>query len=84
MSAMGLLLALVQEKLPEVAWAGEAHRRKCNYYVSTYISTELRRNINGEIVLSLELVCMKSPRRNCVLNLANGNGEIIVFAFELV
>ena len=44
MSAMGLLLALVQEKLPEVAWAGEAHRRKCNYYVSTYISTELCRN----------------------------------------
>ena len=36
MSAMGLLLALVQEKLPEVAQAGEAHRRKCNYYLPTY------------------------------------------------
>ena len=35
MSAMGLLLAL-QEKLPEVAQAGEAHRRKCNYYLPTY------------------------------------------------
>ena len=36
MSAMGLLLALVQERLPEVAQAGEAHRRKCNYYLPTY------------------------------------------------
>ena len=39
---------------------------------------------NERIVLSLELVCMKSPRGNCVLNWANGNREIIVLHFELV